>query len=139
MVNTSPTTATPHTLRGDSLVLGYGKSAEVIHRVDLAVQPGTVTVLVGPNGSGKSTLLRSLARLHPVTDGDIQLDDRSVSALSSREFARQVTLFSQFRLPRTDSPSATWSASDATPTGSASPDCPPRTTNSSTTVWTSRA
>ncbi|HIW92328.1 MAG TPA: ABC transporter ATP-binding protein [Candidatus Corynebacterium avicola] len=97
MVHNPPATATPHTLRGDALILGYGKSAEVIHGVDLAVHPGTVTVLVGPNGSGKSTLLRSLARLHPVTDGDIHLDDRSVSALSPKEFARQVTLFSQTR------------------------------------------
>jgi iron-chelate-transporting ATPase len=101
MVRTPPSTTSDatatHSLRGDNLVLGYGKSTDVVHGVDLAVRPGTVTALVGPNGSGKSTLLRSLARLHPVTHGEITLDDHDISALAPRDYARQVTLFSQSR------------------------------------------
>jgi iron complex transport system ATP-binding protein len=69
----------------------------------MTLRPGHVTALVGPNGSGKSTVLRSLARLHRVDDGEVRLGgrdgrpERSASLLSAREFAREVTLFSQSR------------------------------------------
>ena len=81
-------------LRGEQLVLRYGKTA-VVHGVSVVLAPGQVTALVGPNGSGKSTLLRALARLHRADGGTVALDQRDVSLLSAREFAREVTLFSQ--------------------------------------------
>ncbi|MDN6242257.1 ABC transporter ATP-binding protein, partial [Corynebacterium variabile] len=65
--------------------------------VSVSFSPGTVTALVGPNGSGKSTLLRSLARLHPVTAGAVTLDGHDTTLLSSKAFARRVTLFAQSR------------------------------------------
>ncbi len=88
-------------LRGDELVLRYGKTA-VVHGVSVSLEPGRVTALVGPNGSGKSTLLRALARLHRVDGGRVVLDgdgqpERPVSLLNARQFAREVTLFSQSR------------------------------------------
>ena len=42
---------------------------EVLHDVDLVVEPGTVTVVLGPSGSGKSTLLRSINHLEKVDRG----------------------------------------------------------------------
>ncbi|MBB2948371.1 iron complex transport system ATP-binding protein [Actinoplanes lutulentus] len=86
----------PVFLRGEQLLLRYGKTA-VVHGVSVTLAPGQVTALVGPNGSGKSTLLRALARLHRVDDGEVLLDQRAVSLLTAREFAREVTLFSQSR------------------------------------------
>jgi ferric hydroxamate transport system ATP-binding protein len=83
-------------LRGEQLVLGYGKTA-VVHGVSVTLEPGHVTALIGPNGSGKSTLLRSLARLHRVGEGRVLLGDHAVARLSARQFAQEVTLFSQSR------------------------------------------
>jgi iron complex transport system ATP-binding protein len=92
---------TPTSLSADQLTLRYDKTA-VVHGVSLALEPGRVTALVGPNGSGKSTLLRSLARLHRIESGQALIDRsgeqaQPVSLLSAREFAREVTLFSQSR------------------------------------------
>ncbi|MGO3076618.1 ABC transporter ATP-binding protein [Corynebacterium variabile] len=87
-------------LQGTDLVLGYGSgnaTSTVIDGVSVSFSPGTVTALVGPNGSGKSTLLRSLARLHPVTAGAVTLDGHDTTLLSSKAFARRVTLFAQSR------------------------------------------
>ena len=83
-------------LSGHDLVLGYARSTAV-HGVSVALQAGVVTALIGPNGSGKSTVLRSLARLHPVTSGSVQLSGADCSPMSARAFARQVTLLSQSR------------------------------------------
>ena len=89
-------------LSGEQLQLRYGKAA-VVHGASLVFKPGQVTALVGPNGSGKSTLLRSMARLHPVDGGELTLhgadggNERAVATLTTREFAREVTLFSQSR------------------------------------------
>ncbi len=89
-----PASAT--TLRGEQLRLRYGKTT-VVHGVSVTLAPGRVTAFVGPNGSGKSTLLRALARLHRVDDGRLLLGGHDVSLLSARQFAREVTLFSQSR------------------------------------------
>jgi iron-chelate-transporting ATPase len=83
-------------LAGHRLVLGYPRST-VVHGVSISLEPGVVTALIGPNGSGKSTVLRSLARLHPVTSGSVELAGADSAALSARAFARQVTLLSQSR------------------------------------------
>ena len=47
-------------IRLDKVVKRYG-SLDVIHGVDLVIEPGEFTVFVGPSGCGKSTLLRMLA------------------------------------------------------------------------------
>ena len=78
------------------LVLGYPRTT-VVHGVSVALHAGVVTALVGPNGSGKSTVLRSLARLHPVTSGTVELAGVDSTPLSAPAFARQVTLLSQSR------------------------------------------
>jgi iron complex transport system ATP-binding protein len=87
-------------LSADDLVLAYERT-DVVHGVSVRLEPGVVTALVGPNGSGKSTLLRSLARLHRVGAGRVELATdgarQDVSALSAREFATRVTLLSQSR------------------------------------------
>ncbi|GAA2372633.1 ABC transporter ATP-binding protein [Streptomyces carpaticus] len=89
-------------LHGHDLVLRYG-GEPVVHGVSLTLEPGRATALVGPNGSGKSTLLRALSRLHRTDAGRITLGaaderpERDAALLSSREFAREVTLFSQSR------------------------------------------
>ncbi|MFE6821674.1 ABC transporter ATP-binding protein [Streptomyces sp. NPDC057690] len=89
-------------LNGHDLVLRYG-GKPVVHGVSLALEPGRATALVGPNGSGKSTLLRALSRLHRVDGGRVTLgaldgpSERDAALLSARQFAREVTLFSQSR------------------------------------------
>lgn len=48
----------------------------VLRDVEIAVEPGKITVLIGPSGSGKTTLLRALSFLDPPDSGVISLEDR---------------------------------------------------------------
>jgi polar amino acid transport system ATP-binding protein len=75
---------------------------EVLHGVDLVVEPGTVTVVLGPSGSGKSTLLRSINHLEKVDRGFVALDGELVGyrrrgdklhELQEKDLLRQRTRF----------------------------------------------
>jgi branched-chain amino acid transport system ATP-binding protein len=68
---------------------GYG-SLEVLHGVDLQVDPGEVVVLLGPNGAGKSTLLLVVSGLVPATDGTVEVLG-NVQPVGTRPRPSQVT------------------------------------------------
>ncbi|MEV6174565.1 ABC transporter ATP-binding protein [Streptomyces sp. NPDC051954] len=83
-----------HTLEASELSLGYGES-EIVSRLDLALPPGRITVVVGPNACGKSTLLRALARLLPPLSGAVLLDGRDIHRTPSREVAATLGVLPQ--------------------------------------------
>ncbi|KEP70582.1 sn-glycerol-3-phosphate ABC transporter ATP-binding protein UgpC [Thioclava sp. BHET1] len=66
------------------IVKRFGE-AEVIHGVDLAVEPGEFCVFVGPSGCGKSTLLRMIAGLEVTTSGQIRIGDNDVTSAEPAE------------------------------------------------------
>jgi multiple sugar transport system ATP-binding protein/alpha-glucoside transport system ATP-binding protein len=51
----------------------YG-NMEVLHGIDLDIEPGEFIAFVGPSGCGKSTLLRSIAGLEDVSSGELYID-----------------------------------------------------------------
>jgi multiple sugar transport system ATP-binding protein len=55
------------------IVKRYG-DFEVVHGIDLEIEPGEFVVFVGPSGCGKSTLLRMVAGLEPITGGELLID-----------------------------------------------------------------
>ena len=66
----------------------------IVDRAALELKSGELTVLIGPNGAGKTTLVRALAGLLPA-EGRIELDGRTLDALSSRERARHIAYLPQ--------------------------------------------
>jgi branched-chain amino acid transport system ATP-binding protein len=69
------------------LVKRYG-GLVAIDRVDLQLQPGTITGVIGPNGAGKSTLIGLIGGAVPPSQGSIRLDGRDISRLPASERAR---------------------------------------------------
>jgi ABC-type polar amino acid transport system ATPase subunit len=65
-------------LEARNLTFSYGDKP-VFKNVDLAINPGGITVLIGPSGTGKTTLLRCLALLEPPRHGTIHVDDEVFS------------------------------------------------------------
>lgn len=61
-----------------------GRRIEVLHGVDLDLEPGERVSIVGPSGSGKSTFLQILGTLDRPTAGTVRLDDQDVFALPRR-------------------------------------------------------
>jgi D-xylose transport system ATP-binding protein len=63
-------------LRGVSKRFG---AVQALTDVELEVHAGEVVALVGDNGAGKSTLVKTIAGVHPIDDGVIEWEGRSVS------------------------------------------------------------
>jgi multiple sugar transport system ATP-binding protein len=60
-------------------------AVDVIHGIDLDIEDGQFVALVGPSGCGKSTLLRMIAGLEDATEGDVLIDGKIVTELTSRQ------------------------------------------------------
>ncbi|MEV5612599.1 ATP-binding cassette domain-containing protein [Streptomyces sp. NPDC052225] len=63
-------------LRGVSKRFG---AVQVLTDVELEVHAGEVVALVGDNGAGKSTLVKTIAGVHPIDDGVIEWEGRTVA------------------------------------------------------------
>ena len=64
-----------------SYQVGTPLQTEVLHGIDLELQPGAFTGLIGPSGSGKTTLLNLIGLLDAPTSGELCLGGRPTRAL----------------------------------------------------------
>ncbi len=69
----------------------YRKGRELVRVLDgisLAIENGDFVGLMGPSGSGKTTLLNLLGGLDKPTKGDVEVDGRKISKLSTGALAK---------------------------------------------------
>lgn len=76
------------------------KTKQILHGINLEVNPGEVHAIMGPNGSGKSTLANILAGHadYQVTQGEIVLDGKDILSLAPEERAAE-GVFLAFQYP----------------------------------------
>lgn len=80
---------TGHTIALHDVSFRYpGTERDVIHHVNLEIDPGDTVVLVGLNGAGKTTLIKLLTRLYDPTEGYITLDGRDIREYDPAELYR---------------------------------------------------
>ena len=60
-------------LRAQDVRYAYVKDRDVLHGIDLDLEPGERVAVVGPSGAGKSTLGRLLAGIHPPRVGLVEV------------------------------------------------------------------
>ena len=71
-----------------------GETKQVLHGINLEVQPGEVIAFVGPSGAGKSSLVNLIPRFFDVNEGRILIDGhdlRDVTIDSLRKLIGKVT------------------------------------------------
>lgn len=76
------------------------EAGDILHGVDLEVNPGETHVLMGPNGAGKSTLGNVIMGnpAYKVTDGSIIFDGEDITELTASDRAKK-GLFMSFQNP----------------------------------------
>jgi branched-chain amino acid transport system ATP-binding protein len=75
-------------LSARGVTAGYGKR-RVLSDVTVTVAPGEVVGVLGHNGAGKTTLLKTLMRMVPLSEGEIEFLGQPVKRKSSVDMVRQ--------------------------------------------------
>ena len=125
-------------LRAHDVRYAYVAGRDVLHGIELDLEPGERIAVVGPSGAGKSTLGRLLAGIHPPRTGSVKVGGVPLVDLELETLRREVALVTQeqhvfvgtlavnLRLARTESTDAELAAAldavDATDWVHALPD-----------------
>jgi ABC-type multidrug transport system fused ATPase/permease subunit len=93
-------TATDETPVGDRLAAqdvryAYVDNRDVLHGIDLDLEPGERVAVVGPSGAGKSTLGRLLAGIHPPRVGRVDVGGVRLVDLPLESLRQEVALVTQ--------------------------------------------
>ncbi|ERI92562.1 phosphonate ABC transporter, ATP-binding protein [Clostridiales bacterium oral taxon 876 str. F0540] len=76
----------------------YPNGTVGLKNVNVKINNGEFIVIVGLSGAGKSTFLRCINRLHDITEGEILIDGKSITAAKGkelREFRRNIGMIFQ--------------------------------------------
>ncbi|MFW6097196.1 MAG: ABC transporter ATP-binding protein [Chloroflexota bacterium] len=68
---------------------------EVLHDVDLTVEPGQTVALVGPTGAGKTTISNLICRFYDASEGRVTVDGVDVRHVSQESLRSQFGLVPQ--------------------------------------------
>jgi ABC-type multidrug transport system fused ATPase/permease subunit len=82
-------------LRAHDVRYAYFADRDVLHGIDLDLEPGERVAVVGPSGAGKSTLGRLLAGIHPPRAGRVEVGGVPLVDLPLDSLRREVALVTQ--------------------------------------------
>jgi ATP-binding cassette, subfamily B, bacterial len=72
----------------------YG-TREVLHNLNLTIEPGEMIGLVGLSGSGKSTLVNLVCRFYDVSEGAILVDGHDIRSFRIAQYRRNIGIVLQ--------------------------------------------
>ncbi len=78
----------------DHVTFGYGDT-EVLHDVDLHVEPGQTVAYVGETGAGKSSMINLLMRFYDVWDGALTIDGHDLRDVTQESLRSQLGIVLQ--------------------------------------------
>lgn len=67
----------------------------VLKNISLNIKVGEYIALVGPSGAGKTTLCSLIPRFYEVSGGEIQIDGKNITTVSSRSLRKNIGLVQQ--------------------------------------------
>ncbi len=72
----------------------YG-TREVLHGLDLTIEPGEMVGLVGHSGAGKSTLINLICRFFDVAEGVIKVDGTNIRSFPVEDYRKNIGIVLQ--------------------------------------------
>ncbi len=87
--------AGPLAVRFEHLSFAYGGEVDVLHELELVVEPGEIVAVCGPTGSGKTSLLNLLPRFYDPTAGRVLVGGTDTRDVPIAELRSDVALVTQ--------------------------------------------
>lgn len=81
-------------LEARGLAAAYGTTPALLG-LDARIEKGELVALLGENGSGKSTLLKVIARIVPVSGGELRVEGKAHTSYPRRLLARRIAYLPQ--------------------------------------------
>jgi ABC-type multidrug transport system fused ATPase/permease subunit len=82
-------------LKFDHIHFSYEPGVEVLHDINLEVNPGETVAIIGRTGAGKSSLMNLVSRLYEIDEGSIILDGYDISKVTQESLRRRVGIVPQ--------------------------------------------
>jgi len=79
----------------NNVCFSYNRKEEILHNINLKVEPGERVAIVGPSGSGKTTLISLIPRFYDVTKGFIAIDGYDIRKLKLSYLREQLAIVLQ--------------------------------------------
>jgi ABC-type multidrug transport system fused ATPase/permease subunit len=73
----------------------YKPGAEVLHDINLTINPGETVAIVGRTGAGKSSLVNLSTRFYEVDKGEVTIDDYDVRSVTQQSLRQQIGIIPQ--------------------------------------------
>ena len=91
--------ATLPTIKGEvvfeDVCFGYTPDEQVLHNINLTIEPGQNVALVGLTGAGKTSLVALMHRFYDVTGGSIRVDGHDIRDVTRESLAGQMSMVLQ--------------------------------------------
>jgi ABC-type multidrug transport system fused ATPase/permease subunit len=82
-------------VRFEKVSFAYGGEIDVLHDLELVIEPGEIVAVCGPTGSGKTSLLNLLPRFYDPTAGSVLLGGVDIAAVRLAELRASVAVVTQ--------------------------------------------
>ena len=95
----------PTILKTTNLEIGYTskkKQLPIASHIDIEIDEPKLICLVGKNGIGKSTLLRTLSKVQPKLNGEIEIRSKKLALYSSSDLSKVMSLVLTEKLPESN-------------------------------------
>ncbi len=77
------------------VTFGYSERSEILHDINLVVEPNETVAIVGSTGSGKTSIISLLTRLYPLEQGRVLVDDVDIRELKLHQLRASVGVILQ--------------------------------------------
>jgi len=79
----------------ENVSFAYDGDLDVLHEVNLTVQPGETIAIVGPSGGGKTTLCQLIPRFYDVSTGAICIDGHDIRDVTQKSIHENIGIVQQ--------------------------------------------
>jgi ABC-type multidrug transport system fused ATPase/permease subunit len=82
-------------IRFDHVSFGYTPENEILHDINLTIEPGETVAIVGRTGAGKSSLVNLISRFYEVSRGTLTVDGKDIRSVTQLSLRRQMGIVPQ--------------------------------------------